>query len=54
MRILKTAIKNYYDTEKQYVNGINDLETAKLAVNKVVDDTKAFAKDTLKPLAIQN
>ena len=38
---------------KQYVNGINDLETAKLAVNKVVDDTKAFAKDTLKPLAIQ-
>ncbi len=50
---LKTAIKNYYDTEKQYVNGINDLETAKLAVNKVVDDTKAFAKDTLKPLAIQ-
>lgn len=50
---LKTAIKNYYDTEKQYVNGINDLETAKLAANKVVDDTKAFAKDTLKPLAIQ-
>lgn len=50
---LKTAIKNYYDTEKQYVNGINDLETAKLAANKVVDATKAFAKDTLKPLAIQ-
>lgn len=50
---LKTAIKNYYDTEKQYVNGINDLETAKLAANKVVDDTKTFAKDTLKPLAIK-
>lgn len=50
---LKTAIKNYYDTEKQYVNGINDLETAKLAANKVVDDTKTFSKDTLKPLAIQ-
>lgn len=50
---LKTAIKNYYDTEKQYVNGINNLETAKLAANKVVDDTKTFAKDTLKPLAIQ-
>ncbi len=50
---LKTAIKNYYDTEKQYVNGINDLETAKLAANKVVDDTKTFVKDTLKPLAIQ-
>lgn len=50
---LKTAIKNYYDTEKQYVNGINDLETAKLAANKVVDDIKTFAKDTLKPLAIQ-
>ena len=42
---LKTAIKNYYDTEKQYVNGINDLETAKLAVNKVVrDDTKALLR----------
>jgi hypothetical protein len=50
---LKAAIKNYYDTEKQYVNGINNLETAKSAANKVVDDTKAFAKDTLKPLAIQ-
>lgn len=50
---LKAAIKNYYDTEKQYINGINNLETAKLAVNKVIDDTKAFAKDTLKPLAIK-
>lgn len=50
---LKAVIKNYYDTEKQYINEINDLETAKTAVNKVVDDTKTFAKDTLKPLAIQ-
>ncbi len=50
---LKTAIKNFYDTEKSYINGINDLETAKATANKVVDDTKAFAKDILKPLAIQ-
>ncbi|WP_026399397.1 hypothetical protein [Acholeplasma equifetale] len=50
---LKAAIKNYYDTEKQYVNGIKNLETAKSAANKVVEDTKVFAKDTLKPLAIQ-
>lgn len=50
---LITAIKNFYDKEKTYINGINDLETAKATANKVVDDTKAFAKDTLKPLAIQ-
>ncbi len=50
---LKTAIQNYYDTEKQYINGITDLETAKAAATKVVEDTKVFAKDTLKPMAIE-
>lgn len=50
---LKNAIQIYYDTEKQYINGISDLDTAKEAANKVVDDTKVFAKETLKPLAIQ-
>ena len=50
---LKAAVQNFYDTEKQYINAINDLETAKLAVNKVIEDAKAFVKDTLKPLAIE-
>ena len=50
---LKTAIQNYYDTEKQYINGINDLETAKEAVNKVISDTSAFAVNTLKPIVIE-
>ncbi len=51
---LKTAIQTYYDTEKAYINGITDLDTAKGAVNKVVDDTKAFVKTTLKSLAVDN
>lgn len=50
---LKNAIQIYYNTEKQYINGISDVDTAKEAANKVVDDTKVFAKETLKPLAIQ-
>ncbi len=50
---LKAAIQTYYDNEKQYVNGITDLEKAKAAATKVVEDTKVFVKDTLKPLAIQ-
>ncbi len=50
---LKNAIQNYYDTEKQYINGINDLETAKEAVNKVISDTSAFAVNTLKPIVIE-
>ena len=50
---LKAVVQNFYDTEKQYINGINNLDDAKAAANKVVDDTKAFVKDTLKPLAIE-
>ena len=50
---LKAAVQNYYNTEKQYLNGISDLDTAKAAANKVVEDTKAFAMDVLKPLAIE-
>ena len=49
---LKTAIQGFYDTEKQYINGIKDLDTAKAAANKVVEDATAFAKNTLKPLII--
>lgn len=50
---LKAAVQAYYNTEKAYVNGIKDLETAKEAANKVVADTGAFVKDTLKPLAVE-
>ena len=50
---LRNAIQIFYDTEKQYIDGIQDLDTAKEAMDKVVADTKDFAKDTLKPLAIQ-
>lgn len=50
---LKAAVQNFYDTEKQYINGINTLDDAKAAGNKVVEDTKVFVKDTLKPLAIE-
>ena len=50
---LKASVQNYYDTEKSYINGINDLDTAKEALNKVENDTKAFIVDTLKPLLIE-
>ena len=50
---LKAAVQTYYNTEKAYINGITDLATAKEAANKVVADTGAFVKDTLKPLAVE-
>ena len=50
---LKAAVQAYYNTEKAYVNGIKDIETAKEAANKVVADTGVFVKDTLKPLAVE-
>lgn len=50
---LKTSVQNFYNTEKQYINGIKDLETAKEAATKVVADAKAFVVSTLKPLAIE-
>ncbi|MBQ7643149.1 MAG: hypothetical protein IJS67_04530, partial [Clostridia bacterium] len=50
---LKSAIVNYYNSEKNYIEGIIDLDTAKEAAGKVVSDTKAFTLNTLKPLAIQ-
>ncbi|MBQ7643163.1 MAG: hypothetical protein IJS67_04600, partial [Clostridia bacterium] len=46
-------VVTYYNNEKQYVTDINDIDTAKEAAGKVVSDTKAFALNTLKPLAIQ-
>ncbi len=50
---LKAAVQAYYDAEKLYINGINDLDTAKAAAQKVVADTGKLVKDTLKPLAIE-
>ncbi len=50
---LKAKVQEFYNTEKQYINGITDLATAKEAANKVVVDTGAFVKNTLKPLAVE-
>lgn len=50
---LKASVQTYYNAEKAYINGITDLATAKEATNKVVADTGAFVKDTLKPLAVE-
>ena len=50
---LKASVQTYYNAEKAYINGITDLATAKEATNKVVVDTGAFVKDTLKPLAVE-
>lgn len=50
---LKNSVQGYYDAEKQYINGINDLQTAKDAVNKVIADTDAFAVQTLKPIVVE-
>lgn len=49
---LKVAIQNYYDVEKQYINNIKDLETAKVAPTKVTEDTKTFTRNTFKPLVV--
>ena len=49
---LKEMITNYYNSEKEYIDNIIDLEEAKLAVSKVVEDTKDFAINLLKPYAI--
>ncbi len=49
---LKVAIQNYYDVEKQYINNIKDLETAKIAPTKVTEDTKIFTSNTFKPLVV--
>ena len=50
---LKASVQAYYDSEKAYVNGITDLTTAKEAADKVAADTVKFAKETLKPLAVE-
>ncbi len=50
---LKEIVRTYYNREKQYVNGISDLDEAKEAASKVAADTLKFVNDTLKPLAIE-
>ncbi|MBP5444537.1 MAG: hypothetical protein J6Y28_00055 [Acholeplasmatales bacterium] len=50
---LRSSIQTYYNTETRYINDINDLETAKSVLNKVINDTNDFALNTLKPLAVE-
>ena len=50
---IKAALLRFYNTEKEYIEGLIDVETARVATAKIVEDAKAFAKDTLKPLVIQ-
>ena len=50
---LKASVQTYYDTEKAYIASITDLAVAKEATNKVIADTAKFAKETLKPLAVE-
>lgn len=50
---LKAKILEFYNAEKAYIAGITDLAEAKAAADKVTADTKAFVKDTLKPMALQ-
>ena len=47
------VILNYYNSEIEYINGISDIDTAKEAANKVVEDSKLFIKDSLKPEVIK-
>lgn len=49
---LKSKVQEYYDSEKEYITNITDIETAKGALNKVVSDTDSFASKTLVPLAV--
>ena len=41
----KNITVSYYDTEKQYINGITDLDEAKDVATKVVEDTKKATKE---------
>ncbi|MCI5744721.1 MAG: hypothetical protein MR270_00320 [Erysipelotrichaceae bacterium] len=50
---LKAIVQKFYDNEKLYINDINDLETAKEAANKVIEDTVEFVNEELKPLVIE-
>ncbi|MCQ2799673.1 MAG: hypothetical protein MJ228_02760 [Bacilli bacterium] len=50
---IRTAIQNFYNAEKQYINGITDVATAKAAVSKVAQDAKEFATTTLLQLVIR-
>ena len=50
---LKKSVQDFYNNEKQYINNITDIDAAKAAASKVVEDTREFLKNTLKPLAIE-
>ena len=46
---LKNTLQSFYDSEKEYINSIVDLETAKNAANQIANDVKDYLKKTLKP-----
>ena len=50
---LLTAIRAFYAEEVAYVQSIVDAEVAKAAAEKIAQDTIAFAKDTLMPIALR-
>ena len=49
---LKASVQSYYDEEKTTISRITELEAAKAALDKVINDTKAFVGSTLKNTAI--
>ena len=49
---IKNMVQSYYDSELRYLNAINNLDTARNATNKVVDDTNTFLNNELKPFAV--
>lgn len=49
---LKTSLNNFYNTEKSYIESINDLESAQKVAEKITADTKAYLNNTLKNLSI--
>lgn len=50
---LKKLLQAYYDSEKTYINDITDIETAKKATAKIIEDTSVFLQSTFKPLVLQ-
>lgn len=50
---IEQAIKTYYDSEKVYINNVNDLQTAQNIQEKITTDTQTFLQSTLKPLVLK-
>lgn len=50
---LKQSVQSFISTEKEYLQGINELSEAKEAPEKVTTDLSNFAVNTFKPLLIE-